>query len=422
MLEREFALDVSRLVWRSWSRRLATGIDRVCYAYLENFRDRSQAVVQYRGIPRILSAKHSELLFDILLDDDEDFRMKLIALAPSALISGQTNLDCSGAFYINVGHTDVDLDRLVRWVGKCDLSAIYLIHDLIPLTHSEFCNPSSVNRHRGRVTNAIVHAAGIITNSEASTQELERFAGVDGLAIPPVIAAWLAGAQFEMPCAIPFKAKPHFVCVGTIEARKNHYLLLQIWRRLAERLGDATPKLVIVGQKGAQASHVEGMLDRCHVIRDHVVTLSNCPDEDLGRWMRTARALLMPSFAEGFGLPLVEALQVGTPVIASDLPCFREIGEGIPTLLDPLDAVSWEQAILSFMENGPDRSRQLRLLRDYQAPSWNNHFDRVETWLKTLPHHESDRRRRASPGARASGGNARKSLDGRAVAIDRSGL
>jgi glycosyltransferase involved in cell wall biosynthesis len=399
MLEREFALDVSRLIWRSWSRRLATGIDRVCYAYLENFRDRSQAVVQYRGVPRILSVKHSEQLFDILSDADDNFRGKLLALAPGALVRAQTTADCGGAFYINVGHTDVDLDRLMDWTGQCRMRAIYLIHDLIPMTHSEFCNPNSVNRHRGRVMNALTHASGIITNSEASTQELERFASAEGLRGPSVMAAWLAGAQFEKPSAIPFKAQPHFVCVGTIEARKNHYLLLQIWRRLVERLGAAAPKLIIIGQKGAQASHVEGMIERCATIQDHVVTLSHCPDEELGRWMGTARALLMPSFAEGFGLPLVEALQVGTPVIASDLPCFREIGEGIPTLLDPLDAVSWEQTIMSFLENGPDRSRQLRLLRDYRAPSWKDHFDRVETWLETLPEADADRMQPILPGA-----------------------
>ena len=95
MLEREFVLDVSRLIWRSWSRRLATGIDRVCYAYLENFRERSQALVQYRGIPRILSVKHSERLFDMLLDDDENFKARLLALAPAALAAGKCSATSS---------------------------------------------------------------------------------------------------------------------------------------------------------------------------------------------------------------------------------------------------------------------------------------------------------------------------------------
>lgn len=422
MLERDFALDVSRLVWRSWSRRLATGIDRVCYAYLENFRSRSQAVVQYRGKPRILSAKHSDALFEILPESDETFRKKLLALAPVALANSRSALNCRGAFYLNVGHTDIDLDPLMRWVDACGLRSIYLIHDLIPLTHSEFCNPSSVSRHRGRVTNALAHASGIITNSDASTRELERFAVAEGLRRPPVISAWLAGPQLENPGVIPFNAQPHFVCVGTIEARKNHYLLLQIWRKLVERLGAAAPRLVIIGQKGAQASHVESMLDRCAAIQGHVTTLPSCSDEELARWMGTARALLLPSFAEGFGLPLIEALQIGTPVIASDLPCFREIGEGIPTLLDPLDAASWEQTITAFLENGPDRSRQLRLLRDYRAPSWKSHFDSVEAWLATLPRHNADYRPPIVAANRAAGHDTNTVLDGRKFALEGSDL
>lgn len=389
MLERELLLDVSRLIWRSWSRRLATGIDRVCYAYLDNFRDRAQAVIQYRGVPRILTARHSDELFDLLLGPDEGFRSRVVALAVRALPATRSRVDGRGAYYFNVGHTDIDLDRLVDWTARNDLRPIYMVHDLIPLTHSEFCNPRAIGRHRGRVVNALHSASGIVTNSEASARELRAFAAAEGLHTPPVIAAWLAGAEFQYPSTIALKAARHFVCVSTIEGRKNHFMLLQVWRRLAERLGSATPKLVIIGQRGAQASHVESMLERCDSIRDHVLTLSHCPDDELGRWMGTARALLLPSFAEGFGLPVIEALQLGTPVIASDLPCFREIGEGIPTLLDPLDALGWERTITGFLENCPERSRQLHMLKDYRAPSWNAHFAKVEPWLAKLSRSES---------------------------------
>ncbi len=58
---------------------------------------------------------------------------------------------------------------------------------------------------------------------------------------------------------------------------------------------------------------------------------------ELSNWLAHARALLFPSFAEGFGLPVVEALSVGTPVIATDLPAFREAAGSIPEYLDPLD-------------------------------------------------------------------------------------
>lgn len=384
MADRPFLLDVSRLVWRSWSRRLPTGIDRVCYAYLRNFADRALAVVQHRGIARVLTPRHSDELFAALDLPDSEFQSRLAALAPRALAMAPRRIDGNGAFYLNVGHTDIDLASLPDWTRRNNVKPVYLIHDLIPLTHAEFCRTEAIERHRGRVINALFSSAGVIANSRSTADELESFGRSHGIPIPPITAAWLAGANLGSPDVVPIMPGRHFVCVGTIEGRKNHFMLLQIWQRLVERLGRAAPKLVLIGQKGAEASHVDNMLDRGRGIRDHVTILSHCEDAELGRWIRSAQALLLPSFAEGFGLPVVEAMALGTPVIASDLPCFREIGCGIPTLLDPLDAISWERMILSFLEQCPERARQLRMLKDYSPPTWSAHFAQIEDWLDQL--------------------------------------
>lgn len=384
MIQRPFLFDISRLVWRSWSGRLATGIDRVCYAYLNHFSAQSQAVVQYRGVARVLTPEHSDKLFAALLLPDDKFKAHLAALLPAVLAASTGQIDGSGTFYINVGHTDIDLARLLNWTRRSNVKPIYLIHDLIPLTHSEFCRVEAIERHRGRVINALFSAAGVIANSQATAAELESFGRHHGIPLPPILSAWLAGAELASPQVVPLKTGRHFVCVGTIEGRKNHFMLLKIWQRLVSRLGASAPKLVLVGQKGAEAGHVQNLLDRGNGLGDHVELLSRCPDSELGQLIRSSRALLLPSFAEGFGLPVVEALSLGTPVIASDLPCFREIGQGIPTLLDPLDAVAWERMILSFLDHSPERSRQLRMLKTYQQPTWGQHFAEVEGWLAQL--------------------------------------
>lgn len=384
MIKRPFLLDVSRLVWRSWSARLSTGIDRVCYAYLDHFADKSQAVVQYRGVARVLTPEHSDKLFAALRLPDHKFKARLAALLPGAMMAAARSIDGRGTFYINVGHTDIDLARLLDWTRRSNVKPIYLIHDLIPLTHAEFCRVDAIERHRGRVINALFSAAGVIANSQATAGELEMFGRSHGIPLPPILSAWLAGAELASPQVVPIKTGRHFVCVGTIEGRKNHFMLLKIWQRLVARLGAAAPKLVLVGQHGAEAGHVQNLLDRGYGLKDHVEILSRCPDEELGQWIRSACALVLPSFAEGFGLPVVEALALGVPVIASDLPCFREIGQGIPTLLDPLDAIAWERMILSFLDHSPERSRQLRMLKAYQPPTWANHFADVEDWLSQL--------------------------------------
>ena len=178
--------------------------------------------------------------------------------------------------------------------------------------------------------------------------------------------------------------KPHFITVGTIEGRKNHSLLLQIWKRLVRQYGLDTPLLVIVGQRGWEASHALAMLDRAVDLKGHVVELNDCGDVELASLIAGARALLMPSFAEGFGMPVAEALQLGTPVIASDLPVFREFAGTIPTYLDAIDGAGWMSTIMSFTGDSLERDRQLQAMRGYRAPDWNSHFDKVENWLTTI--------------------------------------
>ena len=98
----------------------------------------------------------------------------------------------------------------------------------------------------------------------------------------------------------------------------------------------------------------------------------------------------MPSFAEGFGLPIIEALQLSTPVIASDLPVYREIAGEIPTYIDPLDQAAWERTIHDFRTDSPDRNRQRAQMENYRAPDWPTHFSIVENWLRGLDGHRQD--------------------------------
>jgi glycosyltransferase involved in cell wall biosynthesis len=384
VLERPYLFEATRLISRSWTRRRSTGIDRVCYAYLDNFRDRAQAALQVRGALRILTPAHSDRLFDMLQGSDTAFRQKLSAFAAHALTGGASQFDGDGAIYINVSHTDFDLPRHTRWVARNRVRPAYLIHDLIPITHSQYCTDRAVARHRGRVVNALRNAAGIIVNSEATGRELALFSARQDLRQPPVLAAPLAGAALLPPPASKAAATSYFVCAGTIEGRKNHLLLLQLWQRLIEELADRTPELIIIGQWGVNSDPVRAMLQGSAALRRYVTVLSRCPDEELGHLIAGAKALLMPTLAEGFGLPLVEALKLGTPVIASDLPCFRETGQGVPTLLDPTDIDAWFRVILSF-DTHPERIRQLTSMAAYRAPTWGTHFAAVEAWLDSLP-------------------------------------
>ena len=384
MAEREFLFDVSRLVWRVWTGRLPTGIDRVCLAYLDRFGPRSQAVVQRKELRMILSPSQSDRLFGLLRHGGKGFRRNVTALLAGAAARGTMRNAGKGRVYLNIGHTGLDAAGLPTWLGGQGLRPVYLIHDLIPITHPEFCRGGEPKRHRARMRHALQSAHGIIGNSAATIADLAAFADSTKLAMPPSLVAWLGADEQAPPAALTLPSRPYFVTIGTIEARKNHLLLLHLWERLVARLGNAAPQLLIIGQRGWEAEQVFALLDRSTRLKGHVLELGRCDDPTMLAYLDGARALLMPSFTEGFGIPIIEALQRGTPVIASDLPVFREIAGSIPDYLDPLDGDGWEAAIMALAADGPERARQLAAIPSFRAPDWAEHFGRVEHWLKQL--------------------------------------
>jgi glycosyltransferase involved in cell wall biosynthesis len=203
--------------------------------------------------------------------------------------------------------------------------------------------------------------------------------------MPPSHVAWLGVDPFSRVRSADRSSRPTFVTLGTIEGRKNHLLLLKIWSRLVDRLGSAAPRLLIVGQRGWEAQPALELLDRSEKLRGHVIELGHCLDAELAAHLTAARALLFPSFTEGYGMPMVEALGAGAPVIASDLPVFRELCGTIPTYLSPLDESGWETAIMNYAQPGsPERASQCQRMKAFHAPTWEEHFNNVEAWLWTL--------------------------------------
>ena len=333
---------------------------------------------------RILGKAASDRLFDVLADPRPRFKSEFVRLLPRLLSAPGVALAGHGRIYLNVGHTGLEEPAMIEWTRTANVRPVYLVHDLIPITHPEYCRAGEAARHAERVRNILASASGVIANSRATLESLAEFAAREAMPMPSSVAAllgvetWLKGSG--SPVQRP--TSPTFVMLGTIEARKNHLLLLQVWTRLARQMGDSTPRLVIIGQRGWECEQVVDLLERCQPLQGHVTEIGRCSDAELLEYLTGARALLFPSLVEGFGLPLIEALSLGTPVIASDLPVFREISPGIPTYLDPLDGPAWERAILAYSEeNSASREGQMVRLVNYSPPSWNDHFAVVNDWL-----------------------------------------
>ncbi len=422
MTKRPILVDTTRLLTRL-KHPSPSGIDRVDLAYARHFLtgepDRLAIGIGYFG-PRLLPDDKREALIrtiterwreDMPADRDPVLADLRRRLAGEAAIPGPARSKAAGrlprlkhevadqvikaagfrwrsaeqaprdAIYLHTSHLRLDRPEHFTWLDRRpDVRPVFFVHDLIPIDFPEYVVPGEDRRHRVRMETVSRHAAAVLVNSADVGQRFSAYCRDVGLAAPPVTVAPLAVEPTFL--ATPREGsvgRPYFVICSTIEARKNHLLLLQVWRELAGQLGADTPALVIVGRRGWESEAAVDLLDRSTALRGHVFEASGLSTAGLADLVAGARALLMPSFAEGYGIPIVEALSVGTPVLASDIAVHREVAGTFATYLHPLDGPGWAEAIRGFTA-GPSAMHASH----YRPPNWAAHFETVNHALDHL--------------------------------------
>ena len=378
-------IDITRLLYRRLVGRLPTGVDRVSLEYLRHYSGSARAVLSLAPFGAVLSRADSALAFEVLLDGRAGAAGLVLRSMPKAVLWGWLNRDVSGCCLFNTGHMGLENGNYAVLLRRWGARPVFVVHDLIPITHPEYCRSGERKRHVTRMRNALSIGCGIITNSQGTLEALRTFSNAAGLSMPPAVVAPLAsGLPRLVPGPRPME-RPYFVVLGTIEPRKNHWLLLQLWRRLIERLGEAAPRLLVIGQRGWECENVADLLERCEPLRGFVTEHNACSDAELVTFLHHARALLFPSFAEGYGMPMAEALSLGVPVIASELPVFREIAGGVPDYADPLDGRRWLELIGDYTAaHSPMRAAQLKRMLDFRPTTWAQHLDTVDAFIERL--------------------------------------
>jgi glycosyltransferase involved in cell wall biosynthesis len=286
-----------------------------------------------------------------------------------------------GDLYVSAG-LDWDynsLSRLYREKHLHGFRALLFCYDTVPIDYPQL-TVFDGRQHFARYMVDLAHTADIVMSiSETSRSDFIRFMrAVDGPEREVRVAH--LGTDIGAPtAAMPaeyaeFSGEPFILCVGTIEARKNHELLYNVWDRWIARAGAATPKLVIVGMPGWG---VNDLLHRIRVnpnVSERIRILDHVSDASLAWLYRACEFTVYPSLYEGWGLPVSESLAVGKPCICSNAPALREAAAGLATCIDPVDTLAWLDAIAALHENPRERERQgARIRAEYRVPTWDEH-------------------------------------------------
>ncbi len=258
---------------------------------------------------------------------------------------------------------------------------VFTCYDLTFLSHPECHTLDNRLSCLAGLLRAQLADASFIAISEATADELRRHLGVtdDRLhVIYPAPASGLrplerADARRRLGDRFGVAGKP-VVAVGTLEPRKNLGRLLEAWAGLDEALRRAHP-LLLAGGGGWKN---DALLERAGEL-EGVRLLGAVDDEDLGVLYSAARVFAYPSLAEGFGLPVLEAMACGAPVLTSNVSALPEVAGGAARLVDPLDVEAIRRALEALLTRRDERHRLRALGRERAA-----RFSWAETARRTL--------------------------------------
>lgn len=261
-----------------------------------------------------------------------------------------------------------------------------VVHDLVHLKFPHWAPREDAARFGSHLEAMMASADCILAYSAATIRDLEDAARAVRLVLPPVRRIAL-GADFlsaagaghpEPPLARDLAGRPFVAYVSTITFRKNHELIYNVWRRLAESLGARLPALLFVGRVAPDQEAFADRVTRDPLLAGHLRIVSGASDAELDWIYRNCLFTVFPSLYEGWGLPVAESLAHGKVCLASCAGAVPETSASATPVLDPLDFAAWRDEIARFLTDPAALARAEDVVRArYRPVSWAEAADSV---------------------------------------------
>jgi alpha-1,3-rhamnosyl/mannosyltransferase len=303
----------------------------------------------------------------------------------------------------NYAHTDKAPD-LERFTGKIDAyidaSAAYapivraknriaFIHDLAPISCPETVPEAVTTRCHENAQFLASNTAAFLANSEYTKQEFVKYAGIDParvtvvpVGLDPVFQVPVTPEEVARVRARYQLDEPYLLCVGTLQPRKNLARLLEAYGQLCEANPD-TPRLVLTGsdQWGALPEFGE-TLNRLHDAH-RVEWIGYVDRGDMPALYQASTLFVYPSYFEGYGMPVAEAMASGAAVVCGNLTSLPEVAGDAAEYCDPFSVESIVAALRRVLDD-PAHAEALRARSLEQARSYLSWDDVADAYLKVV--------------------------------------
>ena len=258
---------------------------------------------------------------------------------------------------------------------------LQIFYDLIPISLPEVVAAPLIPHFARAMAAMSIYADHIFSISRHSRDDLtETLRKLDrpvpGITVIPMGGSITDSEGLDAPPAGALKKLgvdgPFVLCVGTLEPRKNHMLLFQVWRRLVAKHGAGNvPKLVLVGRVGWYMEDFMRMLKITNFVEETVIHLQGISNAELSELYKGCLFTAFPSFSEGWGLPITESLALGKVCICSNSTSMPEAGGEHALYIDPFDTSAAHDLCEKLIyDREALAAEETKLRATFEAPTW----------------------------------------------------
>ena len=287
----------------------------------------------------------------------------------------------------NVWNMWIRRSTVLPVLSERGIKCVLYLYDIIPVTHPQYVHQNTIVNFLDYLAAYLKYADLILTSAENTKRELIALCDKLEITMPPVEIVPLGTAEIdgdyvEKNMGGKIRNK-YLLMVGTIEPRKNHELLLDAYDAGLKDLGI---DIVFAGHYGWNVEKLKKRIESHLDYKKNIHLFENPDDDTLHALYHHAMFLVFPSYIEGYGLPIVEALQRQLPVLAADIPVLHEVGKEYCDYFSPDDPMELSGIVKKYMSDEELYRKRKRKIQNYCIRTWQevgkdmiDHIKKIET-------------------------------------------